>query len=103
MAGCRGWGWGERCVGVVMTVGVISMPALLLLAEGSLRPTFNPHRSRRIVLEDGDMAVVIGPVLRHAGGYRFDTWTARKGMTLGYPYRRIEDAHYARNVEIKAS
>jgi hypothetical protein len=48
------------------------------------------------------MAIVIGPVLRHAGGYRFDTWTARKGMTLGYPYRRIEDAHYARNAEIKA-
>jgi hypothetical protein len=24
-------------------------------------------------------------------------------MTRGYPYRRVEDAHYARNVEIKAS
>ena len=49
------------------------------------------------------MAIVIGPVLRHAGGYRFDTWTAGKGVTLGYPYRRIEDARYARNAEIKAS
>jgi hypothetical protein len=24
-------------------------------------------------------------------------------MTRGYPYRRIEDAHYARNAEIRAS
>jgi hypothetical protein len=49
------------------------------------------------------MGIVIGPVLRRADGYRFDTWTAGKGMTRGYPYRRIEDAHYARNAEIKAS
>jgi hypothetical protein len=49
------------------------------------------------------MAIVIGPVLRRAGGYRFDTWNAGKGVTLGYPYRRIEDAYYARNAEIKAS
>jgi hypothetical protein len=35
-------------------------------------------------------------------GTDFDTWTAGKGMTR-YPYRRIEDAHYARNAEIKAS
>ena len=49
------------------------------------------------------MGIVIGPVLRRADGYRFDTWTAGKGVTRGYPYRRIEDAHYARNVEIRAS
>ena len=49
------------------------------------------------------MNLVIGPVLRRAQGYRFDTWTAGKGMTRGYPYRRIEDAHYARNDEIEAS
>jgi hypothetical protein len=49
------------------------------------------------------MAIVIGPVLRRADGYGFDTWTAGKGMTRGYPYHRIEDAHYARNAEIKAS
>src|SRR5260370_3696681 len=61
------------------------------------------NRSRRIVLEDADMGIVIGPVLRSADGYRFDTWTAGKGVTRGYPYRRIEDAHYARNAEIKAS
>ena len=49
------------------------------------------------------MDIVIGPVLRRADGYRFDTWAAGEGMTQGYPYCRIEDAHYARNTEIKAS
>jgi hypothetical protein len=49
------------------------------------------------------MGTVIGPVLRGADAYRFDTWTAGKGVTRGYPYRRIEDAHYARNAEIEAS
>jgi hypothetical protein len=49
------------------------------------------------------MGIVIGPVLRRADGYGFDTWIAGKGMTRGYPYRRIEDAHYARRAEIKAS
>jgi len=54
-------------------------------------------------LEDAEMRIVIGPVLRCADGYRFDTWTAGKGVTPGYPYRRIEDARYARNFEISAS
>jgi hypothetical protein len=49
------------------------------------------------------MGIVIGPVLRRADGYEFDTWTAGKGVTRGYPYRRIEDAHYARNDTIKVS
>jgi hypothetical protein len=49
------------------------------------------------------MGTVIGPVLRRADGYGFDTWTAGKGVTRGYPYRRIEDALYARNAEIKGS
>ena len=48
------------------------------------------------------MNLVIGPVLRRADGYAFDTWTAGKGVIRGYPYRRIEDAYYARNAEIKA-
>ncbi len=30
------------------------------------------------------MGTVIGPVLRRADGYRFDTWTAGKGVTRGY-------------------
>jgi hypothetical protein len=49
------------------------------------------------------MGIVIGPVLRRTDGYGFDIWTAGKGVTRGYPYRRIEDAHYARKAEIKAS
>ena len=49
------------------------------------------------------MDIVIGPVLRRADGYRFDTWTAGEGVSRGYLYRRIEDAHYARNAEIRAS
>jgi hypothetical protein len=49
------------------------------------------------------MVIVIGPVLRRTDGYRFDTWTAGMGVTPGYPYRRIDDAYYARNAEIKAS
>jgi len=48
------------------------------------------------------MGIVVGPVLRRADGYGFDIWTAGKGVTRGYPYRRIEDAHYARKAEIKA-
>ena len=49
------------------------------------------------------MGIVIGPILRRADGYGFDTWTAGKGVSAGYPYRRIEDAQYARNAEINAS
>ena len=49
------------------------------------------------------MAIVIGPVLRRADGHIFDTWAAGKGVIRGYPYRCIEDAHYARNAEIKTS
>ncbi len=49
------------------------------------------------------MGIVIGPVLRRGDGYRFDIWTAGKGVTRGYPYRRIEDAYYARNADIRAS
>ena len=45
------------------------------------------------------MVIVIGPVLRSADGYSFDSWTAGKGVSRGYPYRRIEDAHYARNAQ----
>jgi hypothetical protein len=64
---------------------------------------FHCNRSRRIILEDADMGIVIGPVLRRTDGYRFDTWTTGEGMSRGYLYRRIEDAHYARNAETKAS
>ena len=49
------------------------------------------------------MGIVIGPILKRAGGYGFDNWTPGKGMSRGYPYRRIEHARYARNAAIKAS
>ena len=49
------------------------------------------------------MSIVIGPVLKRPDGYGFDVWMATKGVTRGYPYRRIEDAYYARNAEIRAS
>ena len=29
-------------------------------------------------------------------------WTPEEGLSRGYAYRRIEDAHYARNVELKS-
>jgi hypothetical protein len=49
------------------------------------------------------MNIVIGPVLSRADGYAFDTWSAGKGLTRSYPYRRIDQAYYARSAEIKAS
>ena len=47
------------------------------------------------------MGMIIGPILKRAGGYVFDTWSARDGLNQGYPYRRIEDANYARNAVIR--
>jgi hypothetical protein len=47
------------------------------------------------------MHVVVGPVLTRERGYAFDSWTPKEGLSRGYIYRRIEDAHYARNVEIR--
>jgi hypothetical protein len=41
------------------------------------------------------MSVVVGPVLPRPGGYAFDTWTWEDGLSLGYVYHRIEDAHQA--------
>ena len=47
------------------------------------------------------MGIIVGPVVRCVDGYRFDTWTANKGVTRGYSYRRIEDAYYAWKSEIR--
>ena len=47
------------------------------------------------------MKLIIGPILKRAGGYVFDTWHSGEGLNHGYPYRRIEDAAYARNVTIR--
>jgi hypothetical protein len=48
------------------------------------------------------MQIVLGPVLMRKGSYAFDCWTPREGFSRGYTYSRIEDAHYARNVEIRS-
>jgi hypothetical protein len=49
------------------------------------------------------MHVVVGPIVTRDGGFAFDSWTPEKGLSLGYAYRRIEDAHYARKAEIRSS
>ena len=48
------------------------------------------------------MKLVIGPILKRAGGYVFDTFCSGQGLNQGYPYRRIEDASYARNAAIRS-
>jgi hypothetical protein len=48
------------------------------------------------------MHAVIGPVVTRAGGYAFDTWTPETGLSRGFSYSRVEDAHYARNLEIRS-
>ena len=48
------------------------------------------------------MQTVVGPILMKQGSYAFDSWTPEEGLIRGYAYRRVEDAHYARNIEIKS-
>jgi len=48
------------------------------------------------------MHALIGPILLQEGCYAFDLWTPQEGLSRGYPYRRLEDAHYARNMEIRS-
>ena len=48
------------------------------------------------------MLAVVGPILMREGCYAFDLWTPEEGFCRGYAYRRVEDAHYARNAEIKS-
>jgi hypothetical protein len=48
------------------------------------------------------MPAIVGPILLKQGCYAFDLWTPEEGLSRGYAYHRIEDAHYARNAEIKA-
>jgi hypothetical protein len=48
------------------------------------------------------MHTVVGPILTKEGGYAFDIWTPEEGLICGYAYRRVEDAHYARNAEIRS-
>ena len=65
---------------------------------------------KRDRLADGDvtllkgmaMEIVVGPVVTRKGGYAFDCWTPEEGFSRGYAYCRIEDAYYARYVEIRS-
>ena len=54
-------------------------------------------------MEAANIGIIVGPVLKRPKGYGFDVWTVTNGVSRGYPYRRIEDACYARNAEIRAS
>jgi hypothetical protein len=49
----------------------------------------------------GRNSVGVGPVLASERGYAVDSWTPEDGVSRGYVYRRIEDAHYARKAEIR--
>src|SRR3984957_6343007 len=56
-----------------------------------------------LILSKGtSMQIVLGPVLTRNGGYAFDCWTPEEGLCRGYTYGRIEDARYARNIEIRS-
>ena len=55
-----------------------------------------------MVLKGTSMQIVLGPVLTRNGGYAFDCWTPEEGLSRGYTYDRIEDARYARNIEIRS-
>jgi len=47
------------------------------------------------------MYAVVSPVHTKAHGYAFDVWTPESGLRPGFPYPRVQDAHYARRVEIR--
>lgn len=44
-------------------------------------------------------AILLGPILRRAGGYGYDSYTPELGLKAGPAYRRIEDAVYAQRAE----
>ena len=49
------------------------------------------------------MHAVVGPVVTRDGGFAYDSWTRERGLSRGYSYRRIEDAHYARKAQIRSA
>jgi hypothetical protein len=55
-----------------------------------------------MVSKGTSMQIVLGPVLTRKGGYAFDCWTPEEGLSRGYTYGRIDDARYARNIEIRS-
>jgi hypothetical protein len=55
-----------------------------------------------ILLKGTAVQIVVGPVRTRKGGYAFDCWMPEQGLSPGYTYGRAEEAHYARNVEIRS-
>jgi hypothetical protein len=49
---------------------------------------------------EASLNVVVGPVLARAGGYVYETWTPQQGLCGSFVYPRIDNAYYARAVEI---
>jgi hypothetical protein len=49
------------------------------------------------------MTSIIGPILKRGEQYVFDTWSVRDGLLQGFPYRRIDHAHYARKAAIRVA
>jgi hypothetical protein len=48
------------------------------------------------------MKTVVGPVIvTREGGFGFDLWTPEEGLSRGFSYGRVEDAHHARKFEIR--
>jgi hypothetical protein len=49
------------------------------------------------------MNAIVGPVIAtREGGFDFDLWTPKDGLSRGFSYRRVEDAYYARKGEIRS-
>ena len=49
------------------------------------------------------MHTVVGTVVvTTEGGFGFDLWTPEEGLSRGFSYHRIEDAYYARKIEIRS-
>ena len=44
--------------------------------------------------------IIVGPVLARAGGYVYEIWTPQHGLCGSFVYPRIDNAYYARAVEI---
>jgi hypothetical protein len=51
-------------------------------------------------MNDAYDSIVVGPVLARAGGYVYEIWTPQEGLCGSFVYPRIDNAYYARAVEI---
>ena len=67
-----------------------------------LRSGMDGLTAMRTLLKGTAMQIIVGPLLTRQGGYAFDCWTPEQGLSPGYTYGRVEDAYYARKVEIRS-